>query len=577
MIVYLDGIEVQYPNDSLLEPKFSLRRSTQSEGAAISFTGDLEFTGTDYDYIYSTLVTDTNGINNSIILKFVDDCCSDKEYLFIIKPESLEWCEGKCTISANALEYSVDSNAYACFENTLIWGNSTVNPPATNFEDLPHPRIAYCLEYRPSLLQDIVLIIVIATSFTAYFVYIIAAGIQSFVNSVNLLITAFNAIPLVPDIPLITFGGSADPNSLLNLVDEYNDKISKFAVGCGYDHPSPLVRTYVNNVCNQCKVSFQSSILNDSTQNPEYYKLVYFSAQVRKGQTAFDTKRNYLQTNKPILNGKQFLDQLVQPFNARWDIHNNVLRVERKDFFEQQTPWLDLTQYDPTKIINVCYTWTKRPRPSYGDFQYPLDGMDWIGSEAKGRWSDIVEWNNPYTPLQKGPLTVNLPFGAARFRGDAIERDVLSDYKSAPNGIGDAIKANEDVLLLNNGTASLPKLLILRDGWEADYTHCLVENKYQAYGLIDGSYVYPNEAYNLPMWFTESQQGQTLYDKFWKIENPKLSTFSGFDFRAEIEWTCEVLNAVNIDGTIQLTQGLGKVVTIDLDFSRNIMIIKGTV
>lgn len=569
MKTFLDNIPVAFPNNTLLEPKFSIRRSNENSEAAISFTGDLVFTNSDYDYIYNKLVTSVGAINKFIVLKFVDDCCNNKEYIFQIKPESLQWCNNSCEISANALEYSVDSAAYACINNTLIWDNWN------GFQNKLHPRIAYCLEFRPSILQDAVIIVGALTAATSIFVFSILLIVQTIVNTINVVITAINK--LGGNLSKITVNGSSGNMSLLTWAQDLQKTLARFIVGCNYDHPSPLVRDYTNNVCQKCGITFQSSILNDT--NNDYFNLVYFSAQIRKGQSQgqyFGGLVNYIMRNKPIHNLKTFLDEVQQPFNARWDINNGILRFERRDFFKTQKPWLDLKTFDPKKIISVCYEWTKKPRNSYADISYSKDAMDWVGQEALERWSDIISWNPNKNTLQKGNFTRTFPFGAARFRGDGIDRDVLSDYKWMPFSIGKAIKDNEDVMLLNNGTAMLPKLLILRKG--TDYMHALVENSYPTFvDPIDGyrETVYPNQPYNYPMWVREGQKN-TLYQRFWEIENPNNASWSGYDVTVKIKWDCATLNSINIDGTILTDRGLADVETIDLDFETSTMIIKAT-
>jgi len=92
---------------------------------------------------------------------------------------------------------------------------------------------------------------------------------------------------------------------------------------------------------------------------------------------------------------------------------------------------LDLTILD-AEDYSICWTWSKKPRYSYGNFTYQKDAINSIGNEANDRWSDIVEWNNPYSSLQKGSFEPTLEFATCRFRDDGIDRDVLSFYENAP-------------------------------------------------------------------------------------------------------------------------------------------------
>jgi hypothetical protein len=60
--------------------------------------------------------------------------------------------------------------------------------------------------------------------------------------------------------------------------------------------------------------------------------------------------------------------------------------------------------------------------------QYSGDAVDIVGNEANRRFSDIVEWNLPYSSLQSGHRDVILPFGTARFRDDGIDQDILGYF-----------------------------------------------------------------------------------------------------------------------------------------------------
>lgn len=593
MKCYLDGNLVQYPNASLTEPKITFRRKDEERKFSIGFTGELTFTGSDFTYVYNKLVADPNAINNSIMLTLVDDCCGNKEYKFLIKPESLDWCKGECEIRATAVEYTPESEAYRCVENTLIWDDWN------GFQSKPHPRIPYCLEFRPSLLQDAMLIFGVATVSMSAILYPFLLAFQTILNTINLMIQAFNALvsvtntiisslnTLLPsgseidEITLsaneVTLGLDGGNMSILNWAQDLSNTISAFVVGCNYNHPSPFVRDYIENFCGKCGIAFSSSILkenNPTKPNSDYYNLAYFSAQIRKGQSAgdyFGGLTNYIVRNKPIYNGKNYLDEVKQPFNAEWDIAGSTLRLERRDFFQTLAPWFDITTYDPAKIQSVCYNWTRKPRWAYANISYQKDAMDWVGDEAIERWSDIIEWNSPPSVLQKGEFTKIFPFGAARFREDGLDRDVLSDYEWLPFGMGQAIQDNEDVMIMNNGTAFLPKLLIVKDAY--DWQHALINNYITPPGGTGVSHL---QQYNYPMWVDANHSGN-LFDRFWYIENPRSSNWAGLDYTIKIEFDCLTLNSININGTIMTEEGLAPVDMVEVDFALNTMTLKGTV
>lgn len=573
MKAFLDGIEVLNPSDSLKEPRFTIRRKNEEGQFAISFTGDLVFYNDEYNYIKGKLVDDPGAINNFIELLFVDDCCNNKEYPFLIKPESLKWCDNDCSITANAVEFTPESKAYTCIENTIIWGDKPNTPDANKFRNKKFPKIKYCKEFRPSILQDAFLIIGFFTTLAGgSTMLLLLSTLLPLIGTINAIIAIVNG--LGGNITPISIGGTSDPLQMLTyLKNLFTTTQGQLIAGCGYEHPSPLVRDYIKNVCDICGLSFQSSILNESNptkQNYDYYRLAYFNAPIKSGRlnNPYFVKPivPFIDDNAPIHNGKTFLDELEQPFNADWDVSNNTIRFERHDFFETQVPWLDTTTYDQFNI-STCYEWSKQRRPSYADIGYQRDAVDWVGSEGTKRFGgNIIEWNSPPNPLQKGSFNKVFPYSAARFRKDGIERDVLTDYDWMPFGIGANISDGDNDMIMNSGTSFTPKLLIW-DGVDIDDAHV-------NYNYLIGIGA---RAYNYPMWVDATRSGN-LYDRFWAIENPRNDSFSGFDFTVTLTMTCDILNALNINGNILTTKGLSKVLnSIDLDFTTKTIIIKGTV
>jgi hypothetical protein len=563
MKVFIDNIPLQYPNDSLLKPKFTLRKRDENNEAAFSFTGDLEFEGADADYIYNKLVLSPTALENNVILKFVDDCCEDKEYLFQIKPESLKWCDDfECKLTAAASEYSVAEQQLNCIKNTLIWDDYA------GFQSKQHPRFSYCNELRPNWMHDVLIILFIATGTSILVLAPIIIGLVFAFNTINTVINLLNTLlPSGSQINNITLGGN--PNiDFADLQNYYNILIS-FMVGCGRKHPSPLVRDYASNVCGKCGLTFVSSILNNSTS--DYYNLCYVNAPIHKGTIETDNTTYWIDENKPLLNGFKYFEQIKTIFNAEWEIVGNQLIFEREDFFVPKTPWLDLTTYDPDKIIDVCWNWSTKPRYSYGNFEYIKDSINEVGGEARDRWNDIVEWNNPYSNLQKDEFHPFFEFAACRFRDDGIDRDVLSSYQGLPT-IGPMIKKYNGAMLMNSHKSFQPMLLI----WDVNSG---VQNAKVNPGAVYFA-GYPgvglNQFYNYPMWFDATHAGN-LYDRFWFIKNPRYAGWKNLEFEAKIIFDCDTQKNVDLSGTIITSKGPSKKITsVEIDKQNLTMVIKGS-
>jgi len=86
-----------------------------------------------------------------------------------------------------------------------------------------------------------------------------------------------------------------------------------------------------------------------------------------------------------------------------------------------------------------------------------------------------------------------------------------------------------------------------------------------------------NQYYNYPMWFKEGVAGNLL-DRFHEIENPRRSGYQGFEFEAEVEFDCDLLNAQDIEGVIKTSRGdsQGNLIITE-NHTNNTLIIKGTV
>lgn len=574
MKIYIDNIPVVNPSESLLKPKFTLRVQDETGDRAFSYTGDLEFIGSDYDYVYAKLKSSPSAFEDFITLKFVDDCCSNpKIYEFKITHESLKWCENSCELTAAAIEKSIADEKYTCLKNKMIWDDTY------GFKSIKHPRMSYCNELRPNWLGDLMIIITLAL-YTAFLtigplialVALIIDGYNSIVSGLNTIINALNTL-LIPSMQIPTFNAldlDDDPTTTtFQQFSNWIDSLLALGVGCGRKHPSPLVRDYAENICKICGLTFQSSILNNPNNN--YYNLVYVNAPVNKGVFEADTTTYWIEENKPILNGQMFFDELKIPFNAKWEIINGALVFEREDYFVPKAPWLDITTYDKEKIVSVCWNWSRKQRYSYANLRYQKDAINWVGGEAIPRWGDYVEWNpqSSYSSNQKGAYEPIMPYAACRFRDDGIDRDILTFYETQPT-INTLILRYKNAMIMNSHNCYLPMLLI----WDGQSRSNAFASKFVNinYPSLAGL----NQFYNYPMWFKEGYPGN-LYD-FHAIKNPRLTNYQGLDVEIVVEFDCDLLQAMDINGVIRTSEGDTKgPLTIDIDYDNNTLTIKGQV
>ena len=575
MKAFLDGIPLTEPHSSLEHPSFTFQKNDETGDRAFSFTEDLTFTGDDYRYLYSKLKTSPTALDTKVVLSFQDNCCSqNKVYEFYLTYSTLNWCENSCELTVSAIEKSLAQEQYTCLKNKMVWDDTY------GFKSRQHPRFSYCNELRPNWMGDAMIIITLAL-YTAFLtmgpvlalVALIVDGINLIININNNIINALNGLPGGPYLDTVDpIDLDGDPSTTtFEQFSNWVDSILALGVGCGKKHPSPLVRDYIENVCRVCGLSFQSSILNDP--NSTYYNVCYVNAPINKGVDEQDTTTYWIDANAPIKSGLQFLDDLVIVFNAKYEIINSVLIFERRDKFIPKTPFLDLTTYDQSKIKSICWKWSNKARYSYAMLKYQKDAINTVGAEAIERWGDYKDWNIPYNSNQKGAYEPLIPFSACRFRDDGIDRDILTFYETQPT-INTLILRYKNAILMNTNNCYLPMLLIW-DGYSRSNAFCDKFTSINYPGLA--GVVGANQYYNYPMWFKDGYPGNLMTD-FHYIENPRLSGYQGLDFEAVVEYDCNLLNSLDVDGVVRTSEGdsYGSL-RMTIDFKTKLLTIKGTV
>jgi hypothetical protein len=572
MKAYIDSIPVQFPNETIKDPTFTLRKKDEGGGFAFTFTGDLTFIKDDYDYIYQKLKTDPNAKTNKIELKFVDDCCaSEKEYLFEISHESLLWCEGKCEITAAAIEKDSTNDIITCLNNTLIYDNWN------GFQNKQHPRMVYCNETRPNWTQHFYIIIGVLFGQLILCLTPVWVVIALLVTIVNAIINAINfLLPDDKDLNTIDFDNDPSTNIFEEMKNLFNTLIS-FIVGCGRKHPSPLVRDYAQNVCQKCGVNFVSSIFSPGSS---YYNTVWVQAAAHKGTTVSNTSTYWIDENKPIESGIMFFDKLKKVYNADYTIVNGNFLFERKDLlYPNAAPFLDLTTYPKDKIIDICWSYEQKDLPSYASFRYQKDVVNWLGHETDPRWRGIINWNTPYSSLQSGAYEPIFEFTGCRFRDDGIDEDILTKYENFPY-VGPIIKSANRAMLINSHNTVLPMLIIWdQDSGKANATAKGSDTYFP--GIPNGgekqTFVGLNEFYNYPYWFKEGYNNN-LYTNFHYIDNPKLSTYKGLEFKATLFFDCALKDALDVYGKVLTSEGLStKIKEININHKTGILTITGLV
>lgn len=559
-----------------------------------------EFTvyNTTFDLIKATFIDDPLGKLNYLDVKiYEDECCDEPILVFegILRGDMVDWCHGSCEATVSFIEKTTLTEQYNCIKSTLVADNWN------GFQLQNHPRVPYCIELRPDFLQFFTLSFASLINSVFLLMYPIVAGFQLLINSINLLLVPLNA--LIPGTANdIVIGpesseGVADMNGYLDDFSDWVDNINQHILNCGRKHPSPFVRSYIKNVCDKCGLTFQSSILN-SWQSP-YYNTMYFNAPHQKG-----TRNNivkYIPDNSPIQTLDVFLEDFKLLFNGEYTILNNVLIFERKDFFYNGNPFVVFQTLEDNNRIKgkLCYTWREEPLPALAIYKYTEDAVDEVGNEALGRYNDIVEWNNPYNPMQSGRHEINLPFGVPRFRDDYVDSDILGFYGNANfGGFAQTISDHNGVLIMSKGVASAPKVLIW-DGIDINFANTspfLIQNYnvniyFDEIPMIDEAVygtvgTFPGMGRNYPFMFNEinttpntaypwNTNGLSLYGRFHAIDNPKLIVDKGWEFTFTMYYDCQSLTDAYTAQYVQLPEGLGRIKKMRVNLTEKTLEISG--
>lgn len=533
-------------------------------------TGELTFYGAAYQVIKTELIDPPDGKLREVPLVIYEDCGDPAILLFtgVVRGAEVDWCEGCDHATATAVEKTVATQAQDCIESTLIADNRN------GFRSQQHPRMVYCDEIRPEWLHHIVMILSVILVLILYVLTPIVVIVTAIIQVINWIIDAVNVLPGV-DIDHIDFDGDQSTNFL----DEYvawRDRLIDGVIGCGRKHPSPLLRSYIGNVCSICGINFQSSIINDPTS--DYYNTVLFSAPVSKGTR--DDSVTYIDDNEPIETLDTLLGKLCTVFNAGRRIVGNTLYFERKDMLPGSGVWVNPAELKAAGrlVEGVCFSWSSDDIPAFIQIGFTEDALDITGNEARDIYKDIVEWNQPYNPVQKGSVETMMQFSMLRCRRDGIGSDVLDDYDGVW-WLSDAITSYNTALLLECGLSALPKLIV----WDGDMLFGTARRF-----NVPGYFKTYEENYNFPYHMGEfncapntgyptTQPYMSLYGRFHAIRNPKVLSTAGRDFDFKFEYTAAELASMDIYADVPLSFGTGHMTSIIINTTDRTIAVSGKV
>lgn len=473
--------------------------AVQSKKAA---SGTLTFEGEAYQLLRRWLIDDVSAPLNAVtvLLQHKGGATCTYDYVdWQIKATDLEWCEdGICSFDVTLKQ---KDEALHCIKSTLVADNHQGWFSQQPDGGKRHPRFSYCNEARPNgmmVMQWWHMGFMMGLMIT--FAIPMLLAINPILWILQQIENVLNAIPGVNvdwNIP--------EPIGLDDLKDGWANFFIESA-GCGREHPAPLIRDYISNVCSKCGIHvdattapiFFSQKLRMETSNRAYmehhnphYNACYLSAPVQRGIrrmrnigllgfTEVNDTDFYIPGNSPILMLDMLLDELKQLYNAEWRVKDGTLYFQRKDWWLEDGYVYDFTENsaDRLKILQgICFSYNEIKYPAVTSGIYQDDPVDTCGNEAKRHMNALcAHGNTDENPNFEGLRDIVSPFGATRFRLDGVSEDCIFDaMQILSNGaifnvfINAQLKGTiypafdeyaDYALLLSDETCMLPKVLL---------------------------------------------------------------------------------------------------------------------
>lgn len=473
-----------------------------------SASGTLTFETTAYRLLKQWLVNDVSAPLNAVSVKIEDIGCGTYED-YMIKASDLRWCEEEDNINTCIFDVTLKQNEepMACLQRTMIADNWQGWFTAQGTKK--HPRFSYCNEQRPNGMMVMVWFMMAnILGPTLLFMIPLILLLNGIIFIINIIIGTVNfIISIISGNPISKVKWDAlpyiNPKGYLNAQAQYFVE----SAGCGREHPAPLIRDYILNVCDKCKIAvdattapiffaesfpIQTSDRGVINTLNHHYTACYFNAPIERGVRRFeslsissakDTVSWYIPDNQPLHTLDTFLDELKLLYNAEWRLRTingkPTLFFQRKDFFLDGSYLLDFAKpEDRNKLLEgICFEWDEVKYPVYTEGLYALDPVDTCGNEAQRFMNAALSFDPSGTnPMFSGKLDKTTGFGATKFRLDGASEDYLYDaFQIVVNSsflipfvsgfmfdfVGDYIKEYADYgLLLKDETCSLPKVLI---------------------------------------------------------------------------------------------------------------------
>jgi hypothetical protein len=561
LLIFFDGIPQDLDNFNGTESaSFVFRRKDETGDSAFSFAPELTVVGDTYEYVRQQIINAPNPNIAAIQVLIYDTCCTNPDgsdrLLFTGKIEggSVRWCTfPTCEAQVTVVDNSVDAEAIRCLKEHFPWSESNTTEPnpfytlgADTFRFAPY--MYYCNDPKPAGTQEAIMIIGI-------FIFIVLA-------------------PLLLVFQLLSIASGNTGNIF--------DELSTFIVGCGRRHITPYLDSQFKNLCQLCRIGYQSSLFDVGGY---YHNTVRLNASFIPGIRAFlyEYDEGPYRDQRPNLNGIQFLDALKE-FNIEWRVINGVLQIERKDYFAG-VEWFNTDNLAENQLLSICYESLGQRPASYAEYEYAKDGSDESGDEVAKRWTDrVIDWNTANNPQQTGLFSKKLTYSAAQFRFDFSAPDVnpidkpfyVTFYPFVQND------ENEAAMFLSKGISNFPKLINLSRVVGVNWAN---PDERRGLAVPDAILMSNGKTLYNYKWHIKSNPivagngvaYDTAYQKLFFIDDPRLTSVKTRKVTISISADCDLLTTLDIDKYVTTSQGQVQITEITYDTNNNSLTIQGLI
>ncbi len=447
-------------------------------------SAELIFTGPAFQFIYDHLMNSPCQILNSIQVQITDVDCQRSFRLFEIKVDNITYRRYDEPCIVNVALRELDDVIHV-FNKTIIeddfqnWFNST----GTSVKE--HPAFMFIQEKRPKFL-------LIGLAAVIYVCGMLSTGI----------------------LVALTVG------------KEWIRKV----LGVCYFNPSPLIRTYIENICTKYGYTF-NTMFDDLPENVYKNLCLFFpvTTDVREFENYDSSTNAFLWDNRTAYIFSNFLDKLKLVFNAEWYCTpNKELVFQPKAYFNSQAVLYDFTAPGAYPLYNYETSFNGNKKPAYGDYRYTIDPNDLCSSDLKWRYNDIVDFDGKQNnTMLEGNVTKQFDFAATSFMYDGSFGDFIKDSVEVARliAIGAVLVGLIELLTLTNPLTAALTAALVTVGYVL--TNDFVNNFF-ASEVLGGAVRVSNNNINVPrllLWDGESMTRA----KVAFVENPEINPFYNVD------------------------------------------------